>query len=256
MGISPQATVSSTAIIAEDVDIFPGAYIGDDVEIGCGSIIYPNVTILDRSKIGANVRVFPSVVLYEDTVVGDRSIIHGGAVIGGYGFGYKSSPDGHALSPQLGNVVIGADVEIGSNSTIDRGTFESTTIGEGTKLDDQVMIGHNCQIGRHNLLCSQVGVAGSCTTGDFVVMGGQVGLADHLNIGNEVFLHAKCGVMYDVPDGSAMLGAPALPIRQEMQFIAIKQKLPEMKKQIRRLEKQLEKLGQSGQLKSNVSDAA
>ena len=165
IGISPQAIVSPSARISDDVCIHPGAVIMDNVEIGFGTVIYPNVTVMENCVIGAHVQIFPNSTLYEKTVVGDRVIIHAGVVLGAYGFGYRSNSGRHELSAQLGNVVIGDEVEIGANTTIDRGTYDSTTIGAGTKLDNLVMIGHNCVVGEHNLLCSQVGVAGSCTTG-------------------------------------------------------------------------------------------
>jgi UDP-3-O-[3-hydroxymyristoyl] glucosamine N-acyltransferase len=242
IGISPSAEVALSAKISEDVCIYPGAVIMDNVEIGCGSIIFPNVTVMENCRIGSHVKIFPGAVLYENTVIGDRCIIHGGVVLGAYGFGYHSSTNGHQLSPQLGNVVIESDVEIGANCTIDRGTYDSTVIGEGSKLDDAVMIGHNCRIGKHNLLCSQVGIAGSCQTGDFVVMGGQVGLADHLNIGNGAQIAAKSGLMHDVEPGQRMFGTPARPAREEMQLLASRAKLPEMRKTIRKMEKQIEQL--------------
>ena len=160
LGISPQATVSPTARISDDVCIHPGAIVMDNVEIGFGSVIYPNVTVMENCIIGAHVHVFPNAVLYENTVVGDRSIIHAGVALGAFGFGYKSNSGQHVLCAQIGNVVIGDDVEIGANTTIDRGTYDSTTIGSGTKIDNLVMIGHNCVIGAENLLCSQVGIGG------------------------------------------------------------------------------------------------
>ena len=242
VGISPRATISPTAIIADDVDVYPGAFIGDGVEIGFGSVIYPNVTILDNSKIGAHTQVFPSATIYPDTVIGDRCIVHAGVVLGAYGFGYKTEKGTHKLTAQLGNVVLENDVEVGANTTIDRGTYESTIIGEGTKLDDQVMIGHNCRIGKHNLLCSQVGIAGSCTTGDRVVMAGQVGIGDHIDIGNDVTLIAKAGVMKNIEDGQVLAGAPAMPVKKFFQLTALFQKLPEFRKQLKRLGSSVEKL--------------
>ena len=236
IGISQAACIAASAQIAEDVDIYPGAYIGENVKIGCGTVIHPNVTVMDGSTIGANSILFPSVTIYECTMIGDRCILHGGAVIGAYGFGYKSSKT-HELSAQLGNVVIGNDVEIGSNTTIDRGTYDSTTIGDGTKIDDLVMIGHNCQIGKHNLLCSQVGIAGSTTTGDYVVMAGQVGIGDHLHIGDKSVLGAQSGVMHNLPGNQTYLGSPAIPSRQQMQIFGIINKLPDIRKQLRALQK-------------------
>ena len=146
------------------------------------------------------------------------------------------------LSAQLGHVEIGCDVEIGACSTIDRGTYSATIIGDGTKIDNQVMIAHNCRIGRHNMICSQVGIAGSTTTGDYVVMAGQVGVRDHVHIGSGAVLGAKSGVANDVPDGAQMLGAPAVPIRQQKLQFAHLSRLPEMRQQIKELQRQVEAL--------------
>ncbi len=234
VGICERANISHSAEIAEDVDVYPGAFIGDNVRIGCGTIIHPNVTILENTTLGANTVVFPNVVIYENCVIGNRCLIHGGAVIGGYGFGYRSAAT-HELCAQLGNVVIGDDVEIGCNTTIDRGTYDSTLIGSGTKLDNHVMIGHNCQIGKHNLFCSQVGIAGSCVTGDYVVMAGQVGIGDHLTIGDRTTLAAQSGVMNDLKGNQTYLGSPAIPVREQMQIHALVNRLPEMRKQLRQL---------------------
>jgi UDP-3-O-[3-hydroxymyristoyl] glucosamine N-acyltransferase len=258
IGISPAACVSPTAKISDDVCIHPGAVIMDDVEIGCGSVIYPNVTVMENCVIGSHVNIFPSVTLYENTIVGDRCIIHAGAVLGAYGFGYTSEAGQHKLASQLGNVVLEADVEIGANTTIDRGSYDSTIIGTGTKLDDLVMVGHNTKVGQHNLLCSQVGIAGSCQTGDYVVMGGQVGMADHLNIGNNVSIGAQSGLMHDAQDGEKLFGSPARSAREEMQLVASRAKLPEMRKTIRKLEKQIETLTELVQSNAglNRKDAA
>lgn len=242
VGISPQAIVSPTAKISDDVCIFPGAVIMDNVEIGCGSVIYPNVTVMENCVLGAHVKVFPNAVLYENTIVGDRSIIHAGVVLGAYGFGYKPDSGRNLLSPQLGNVVVKEDVEIGANTTIDRSTYDSTVIGNGTKIDNLVMIGHNCVIGDHNLLCSQVGIAGSCKTGNYVMMGGQVGVGDHLNIGTGVTLGAKSGVMHDIENGQKFFGIPARSHREEMQFLVHKARLPEMRKTIKRLSDKVDAL--------------
>lgn len=242
VGISPQAIVSPTAQISDGVCIYPGAVIMDNVKIGFGSIIHPNVTVMENCVIGSQVKIFPNAVLYEKTIVGDRAIIHSGVVLGAFGFGYKSNTGRHLLSAQLGNVVIGNDAEIGANTTVDRGTYDSTMIGAGTKIDNLVMVGHNCVIGDHNLLCSQVGIAGSCTTGEYVVMGGQVGLADHLNIGSHSAIGAKSGLMHHVGDNQKIFGIPARPAREEMQIQAITAKLPELRKTVKRMAKRLEEL--------------
>ena len=235
-GISPGAHVSDSAQIAEDVDIFPGASIGENVKIGCGTIIHPNVTILDGVEIGANSVLFPNVVVYENCVIGNRCLLHGGVTSGGYGFGYESGQR-HKLGSQFGNVVIEDDVEIGANSAIDRGSYDSTTIGCGTKIDDLVMIGHNCQIGQHNLICAQVGIAGSSTTGDYVIIAGQVGICDHVRIGDRVILAAQSGVMQDLPSAQTYLGSPCRPAREQMLVHASAAKLPEMRRQLRQLSK-------------------
>jgi UDP-3-O-[3-hydroxymyristoyl] glucosamine N-acyltransferase len=245
IGVSPRAVVSPSARIAADVDIHPLAVIGDDVEIASSAIIHSGVQILAGSRIGPNVVIFPNAVLYENTIVGARSIIHGAAVLGSYGFGYRLVEGKHKLTAQLGNVELGSDVEVGAGTTIDRGTYGPTRIGDGTKIDDQVMIGHNCVIGRHNLICSQVGIAGSSSTGDYVVIAGQAGLRDHIHIGNRAVLGAMAGVMHDVPDGTTMIGIPAAPDREFFVKQASLAKLPDMRKQLKQLEKIVDEMHRS-----------
>lgn len=242
LGISPQASVSPSARIGERVEVHPFATIGDDVEIGAGSTIHSGVRIAAGCRIGSGVTIFPNAVLYENTVVGDDAILHAGVVLGAYGFGYAMAEGRHKLSAQLGNVVVGAHVEIGAGTTVDRGTYGPTTIGEGTKIDDQVMIAHNCRIGRHNLLCSQVGIAGSTTTGDYVVMAGQVGVRDHVRIGHRAVLGAMAGVINDIPDDGRYVGIPATPEREQMLKQAAWSKLPEMRKTLKALEKTVAQL--------------
>ena len=163
-------------------------------------------------------------------------------MIGCHGFGYDSSTGEHQLSTQLGNVEIGDDVDVGAGSTIDRATYGSTTIGDGTKIDNQVQIGHNCRIGKRNLICSLVGIAGSCITGDNVVMAGQVGIGDHISIGDKAILGAKAGVMADIPAEKVYVGIPATPAKQQMTIIAATHRLPEMRKKINSLERELNQL--------------
>ena len=243
-GVSPAAWVSPSAGIGADVSIHPGATIEDDVEIGDRSEIHSGVRLMSGCKLAEDVVVFPNAVLYENTVVGPRVIIHGGAIIGAYGFGYKMVDGRHEPSAQLGNVEIEADVEIGAGTTIDRGTYGETRIGEGTKIDNQVMIAHNCRIGRHNILCSQVGIAGSCVTGDYVVMAGQVGLRDHLRIGDGASLGAQSGHIADGPPGGRVVGSPAIPEREFWQMMAVTRKLPELRRTLKRLERQLSRNGE------------
>jgi UDP-3-O-[3-hydroxymyristoyl] glucosamine N-acyltransferase len=156
-------------------------------------------------------------------------------VLGGDGFGYRQVDGGHVKIPHSGRLQIDNDVEIGSNCTIDRATFETTRVGEGTKIDNLVMIGHNNQIGRHNLLCGQVGIAGSCQTGDYVILAGQAGIKDNTRIGSGVIVGAQAGVHRNVPDGQHVLGSPAIPVREQRRIFQMMARLPEMARQLREL---------------------
>jgi UDP-3-O-[3-hydroxymyristoyl] glucosamine N-acyltransferase len=255
-GISPAAYVHSTARVAAGASVHPHASIGADVEMAAGCIIHSGVRVLDGCKIGANSTLFPNVVLYENTIVGQHVIIHAGAVLGAYGFGYSLSDGRHKLCSQLGYVEVGDHVEIGAGTTIDRGTYGPTVIGSGTKIDNLVQIGHNCRIGRHNLICSQVGIAGSCTTGEFVVIAGQVGLADHVHIGDGAMLGAKCGVMADAPPGKRYLGAPAVEERQFFRSIALIQQLPEIRRQLHEAQRAIIRLAGERADSEDRSEAA
>jgi UDP-3-O-[3-hydroxymyristoyl] glucosamine N-acyltransferase len=238
-GISTAAWVSPTAKIGSDATVHAGATVADDVEIGDRTVIHTGVRLMAGCKIAEDVIVFPNAVLYENTIVGPRAIIHGGAVLGAYGFGYRTVDSQHKLSYQLGHVQIEADVEIGACTTIDRGTYGPTVIGEGTKIDNHVMIAHNCRIGRHNLLCSQVGIAGSCVTGDYVVMCGQVGLRDHLTIGEGAILGAQSGHIADVEAGARVVGSPAAPEREFWHGVALTRKLPELRRSVKQMQREL-----------------
>lgn len=242
VGISPLAVISPKAKLGKDVDVYPFCTIGDDVEIGEGSTVHAGVHIMAGVRIGSQVTIYPNAVIYENTIVGERCVIHAGAVLGAYGFGYGLAEGRHRLSAQLGNVILGDDVEIGANSTVDRGTYGSTIVGEGTKIDNQVMVAHNCRIGKHNLLCAQVGIAGSTTTGDYVVMAGQAGVRDHVHIGAQAVLGAMAGVINDIPDGARVVGIPATPEREQMIKQAALAKLPEMRRQLRQLQATVEQL--------------
>jgi UDP-3-O-[3-hydroxymyristoyl] glucosamine N-acyltransferase len=258
IGIHPKAIVSPKARVGNGVSIHEGATIGDDCQIGEGTTILPGAHLLPGCEIGRDVLIGPGVMLYENTLVGDRSILHGGVVIGAYGFGYSQVGGRHVLSAQLGYVRIEADVEIGAGTTIDRGTYGATTIGAGTKIDNLVQIAHNCQIGRHNIVCAQVGIAGSTTTGDYVVIGGQAGLRDHVHIGAGARLGARAGITNDVPDGTAMLGIPATPEREQKLKLAALAKLPEMRKEFKAMCRAIAELQDAAgiQRQPNKSDKA
>jgi UDP-3-O-[3-hydroxymyristoyl] glucosamine N-acyltransferase len=241
-GVSPKADVHPTARLAADVDVGPFATIGPDVEIGRGATIHAGAHVMAGCRIGAGTDIFPNAVLYEHTVLGSRCVVHAGAVLGAHGFGYKATADGYRLSAQLGWVEVGDDVEIGAGTTIDRGTYGPTVIGTGTKIDNLVMIAHNCRIGRHAMICSQVGIAGSTSTGDWVVMAGQVGVRDHVHIGDRAILGARSGVSNDVEAGKTVLGEPAIDLRDRKLQLATISKLPEMRKDLRALAARLEAL--------------
>lgn len=242
IGISRGAYVSRFAKLADDVEVHSGATIGDDVTIARGCVIHSGVHIMAGSKIAEDVTIYPGAVLYENTIVGARCIIHANAALGPFGFGYGSSTGVHVLSPQLGYVHLEADVEVGAGTTIDRGTYGPTVVGEGTKIDNMVQIAHNVRIGRHNLICAQVGLAGSATTGDYVVFAGQVGVKDHTNIGHQVMIGAKAGVSSDVPSGETWMGVPAGPAKEQKSRVVALARLPEMRKELRDLQKQVAEL--------------
>jgi UDP-3-O-[3-hydroxymyristoyl] glucosamine N-acyltransferase len=241
-GIHPQAYVAATAELGTDVAIYPFAYVGDGAVIGDGTTVYPGAVISEGCKLGRDCIIHPNAVLYKNVILGDRVEIHGGTVLGGDGFGYRPTEGRHVKIPHSGGLTIDNDVEVGANCTIDRAMFETTRIGEGTKIDNLVMIGHNNQIGRHNLLCGQVGIAGSCKTGDYVVMAGQAGIKDKTQIGDRVIVGAQAGVHRNIPDGQTVLGSPAVPVREQRRLFQMIARLPEMHRQLRELSAQIEAL--------------
>lgn len=252
-GISPHAAIDPSAKIAGDVTIGPHCVIGPDVTIGPGCNLVSGVTVLSGCTLGSDVTLMPGVMLYENTIIEDRVFIHGGSILGAYGFGYRQSEGCHVRTGQLGYVHVESDVEIGAVVTVDRGTYGATRIGCGTKIDNQVQIAHNCQIGKHNLICSQVGIAGSSTTGDYVVLAGQVGLKDHIHLGDGVVVGAQGGVMTDCEPGQVYLGTPATKQKEQLQIFAMWRRLPDMRRQIKSLENQVAKLQASQSQQSKAA---
>jgi UDP-3-O-[3-hydroxymyristoyl] glucosamine N-acyltransferase len=238
-GVHPRACVAPTAQIGVDVAIYPFAYVGDGASIGDGTTLYPGAVVGDGCRLGRDCIVHANAVLYENVALGDRVEIHAGSVLGGDGFGYRQVDGRHVKIPHTGRLEVENDVEVGANSTIDRATFETTRIGEGTKIDNLVMVGHNNQIGRHNLLCGQVGISGSCKTGDYVVMAGQAGVKDKTQIGDRVIVGAQAGVHRNIPDGQNVLGSPAIPVREQRRIFQMIARLPEMHRQLRDLAAQI-----------------
>jgi len=227
-GIHPTAVVASTARLGKDVSVQPHAVIEDRVVIGDRTVIGAGAYIGHESHVGSDGRFYANVSLRERTIIGDRVILHSGVVLGADGFGYEQVNGTHKKIPQVGNVEIGDDVEIGANSAIDRGRFGRTRVGKGTKIDNLVQIGHNCVIGEHCIICGLVGIAGSTIIGNHVTLAGQVGIAGHLTIGDKSIIMAQAGVTKDVPPGSIMLGAPAVPHKEFKRMNAAVQRLPEI----------------------------
>ena len=238
-GIHPTAIIAAGATVHATAHIGPYCVVGEGVTIGADTVLQCSTHIGAQSQIGEGCNLFPNVTIYPKTQIGNRVRIHSGCVVGSDGFGYVMDNGSHRKVPQVGNVIIGDDVELGACVTIDRGALGPTVIGKGSKIDNLVQIGHNVSIGEHAILVSQVGIAGSTKLGNNVILGGQVGVAGHLKIGNNVTIAAKAGVMHDAKDGEKLLGAPAVPDRQaKRQFIAIQQ-LPDLIHRLREIEKKL-----------------
>jgi UDP-3-O-[3-hydroxymyristoyl] glucosamine N-acyltransferase len=248
MHLQPQTTfepyVSPSAYIHEKATVASSAYIGhfvvieEGAQIGEKCIIYPHVYIGKNVSIGQNTILYPGVKIYSECQIGNNCIIHAGAVIGADGFGFLPNEKGEYIKiPQLGNVIIEDNVEIGANTTIDRATLGSTRIGKGTKLDNLIQIGHNVEVGQHNVMAAQVGIAGSTKIGSHNQFGGQVGIAGHLKIGNRCQLAAKSGIIRNVEDGEILVGAPAIPHRKFFKLHILYLQLDEIVKKIEELEK-------------------
>lgn len=237
-GISPHAS------IADDVKIGEGVYVGDfavieqGVELADGTLVYPQSYIGRGTKIGSKSTIYAGVKIYGGCVVGDRVTLHSGVVVGADGFGFAPNPDGtYSKIPQLGNVVIEDDVEVGANCCIDRATMGSTIIRHGVKLDNLIQVAHNVEIGHDTVSAAQMGVAGSTKIGANCMLGGQVGISGHITIGDNVHLGSQSGVAGNILSGSRMIGSPVLPGLSFHRSVAVFSRLPELEKRIAALEK-------------------
>ena len=237
-----RAAIHETAQLGENATVHPGASIDKNAVIGRDAVIYPGCYVGPRCRIGNNVLLYPNVVIYDDTVIHDRVTIHANTTIGEDGLGYAPYEGRWVKIPQIGCVEIEDDVEIGANCSIDRATLGKTVIGRGTKFSNLIAIGHGTRVGEHCLLVAQTGIAGSVTVGHHVTMAGQAGVVGHIRVGDNVTVGAKAGVINNVPDGETVLGQPAIPIADMRRQAVHVQRLPDLSKKVKQLEKELAEL--------------
>ncbi len=241
-GVDSRAVIGQNVFLGKEVSIGPYVVVEDQAQIGNRVWLSPGVFVGRGSAIGDDTRIYPNVSIYEGVKIGKRVIIHSGSVIGSDGFGFTPYPQGtfpqlrHFKIPQVGGVIIEDDVELGANVTVDRATLGNTVIGCGTKVDNQVQIGHNVTIGPHTLLVAQVGISGSVTIGHHVILAGQVGVSDHVQIGNNVVVGARSVVTKKIGDNEKVIGFPPLPYQKGLAVLSSLEHLPEMRKKIKQLE--------------------
>lgn len=243
--ISKNANIASTAQLGEGTQVSDFVTISDNAVIGKNCYFYPGVFIGPDVQMGDDCIVYPNAVIYDKTLIGHRVIIQASASIGQDGYGFATHQGVHHKIPQIGRVIIEDDVEIGSCAAIERGTLDDTIIGKGTKLGDQVAIGHGTKVGPHCLLVPQVGISGSATLGHHCVLAGQVGVAGHLKIGDMARVGAQAGVLGDIPAGATYIGSPAIDAKKSMRIFATMPHIMDMRKDIKLLKKQLKKLQDS-----------
>lgn len=241
-GIDPNTWISPTAHLGKDLSFYPFVYIGDRCQIGDRVTIYPGVYVGKDSSIGEESILYPNVSIYPRTVIGKRVILHSGVVVGSDGFGYVKDGRRNVKIPQVGGVEIGDDVEIGANTTIDRGALGKTIIRRGVKIDNLVQVAHNVVIGEDSIIVAQVGISGSTKVGSNVILAGQVGVVDHIEIGDNVSVGAQSGVTHDLAPNQGYIGSPALPQREFLRAATVFPKLPEMRKALLEIEKRLKKI--------------
>lgn len=245
--IDPNTMIGSGFNCGEEVALKAGVVIGDDVSIGDRVILHPHVVLGDGVTIGSDVTIYPNVSILNNCIIGSRVIIHSGSVIGSDGYGFAHDGEKYTKIAHIGIVRIGDDVELGANNTIDRGTYGETWIKNGVKTDNQVHVAHNVVVGENTLLVAQVGIAGSTVIGDNTIIAGKAGIAGHLKIGNNVIVGPGAGILKSVEDSEVVSGLPGMPHKLWLRVQNIVSRLPEMKKQFRKMEKRLEKLENKGE---------
>jgi len=241
-GLHPTAVVSEEAYVAQDASIGPYVVIERGASIGARTIVHAGCYVGARARLGDETLLYPNVTVREECVLGDRVIVHSGTVVGSDGFGFVRDGDVYRKLPQVGNVVVEDDVEIGANVTIDRATTGTTRIGAGSKIDNLVQIAHNVQVGENCIIVAQVGISGSTVLGDHVVLAGQVGIVGHIEIGDGASVGAQSGVSKSVKAGERMFGYPAMPLRQAKRIEASIRNLPELIQTVRRLKRRVDEL--------------
>ncbi len=246
-GISPKASIAASATTGKNLYAGDFVYIGEDVHIGDNVSLYPQVFIGDHVTIGDNTKIYPGVKVLEECQIGANCIIHAGTVIGSDGFGFALEQDSSSRRkvPQVGNVVIGNDVEIGSNVSIDRATMGSTKIGNGVKMDNLIQIAHNVEIGDNSVVIAQAGVAGSTKVGKNVILAAQAGLVGHITIGDGAIIAAQSGVNHSLKEKAIVLGSPAFDIREYRKSLAIFKQLPDLRYTLMQLEKDIKEIKDS-----------
>ena len=241
-GLSKQANISKSAKIGQNCNIHPFAVVSENAVIGDNCQLYSGVFIGDNVTLGDDCILYPNAVIYDGCRVGDRVIVQSNASVGQDGFGFATHKGAHHKIPQIGIVILEDDVEIGSNSVIERGTLDNTVIGKGSKVGDAVAVGHGTKIGPHCLLVPQAGISGSTELGHHCVIGGQVGVVGHIKVGNRVTVGAQAAVINNVPDGATILGSPAIEANKAKRAYVLIETLPDMRKKLRMLDKEIDKL--------------
>ena len=241
-GISEQSFVDRDAVLGDAVTVYPFAFVGPRARIGAKCTLFPGCYVGEDCDVGAGSVLFPNAVLMAGTVLGAGCIVHAGAVLGADGFGFVRTPLGIQKIPQIGTVGVGDDVEIGANAAIDRAVLGVTQIGDGTKIDNLVQLGHNVVVGKECFIVSQVGVSGSTKIGDKSTLAGQVGVAGHLTIGSNVTIGPQSGVAKDIPDNTTCGGSPCVDGKTFLRTLSVMPKLPDMHKRLGKLEDEINAL--------------
>lgn len=242
VGVSSLASIASSAKIGENVYIAPYAVIGEGVVIGNNTQVHANAVIGDYAKVGDNCIIYPHATVYHECRIGNNVILHAGSVIGADGFGHAPAADGYEKIPQIGNVVIEDNVEVGANTCIDRATMGATIVRKGVKLDNLIQVAHNVEVGANTVMASQCGIAGSTKIGEWCMFGGQVGVAGHSTIGDRLYVGAQTGIPGNMKGNQTVMGSPAIDAKLFARASVVTKRLPEMYATLNALQKEIEEL--------------